>query len=155
VNALADRYRRSGYDTKSLMRDILMSPEFVSPEAYRALIKSPTEFMVSSAKALGATNISRVIVQYGSTLGQNLFDPPSVAGWGEGASWISSNTMLQRANFATAALSQLRTVPSAAKAHERQLDGVLAQGTIDELSASRDDRSRWFAVLASPEFQLK
>jgi hypothetical protein len=63
--------------------------------------------------------------------------------------------MLQRANFATAALSQLRTVPSAAKAHERQLDGVLAQGTIDELSASRDDRSRWFAVLASPEFQLK
>ncbi len=155
VNALADRYRRAGYDTKSLMRDILMSPEFVSPEAYRVLIKSPTEFMVSSAKALGATNISRVIVQYGSTLGQNLFDPPSVAGWGEGPSWISSNTMLQRANFATAALSQLRTVPSAAKAHERQLDGVLAQGTIDELSASRDDRSRWFAVLASPEFQLK
>ena len=155
VNALADRYRRSGYDTKSLMRDILTSPEFVSPEAYRALIKSPTEFMVSSAKALGATNISRLIVQYGTTLGQNLFDPPSVAGWGEGASWISSNTMLQRANFLTAAIGQVRSVPSAVKAHERHLDGVLAQGTIDELSATRDDRSRWFAVLASPEFQLK
>ncbi len=155
VARLSERYRRSGYDTKSLLRDIFMSPEFVAPDAYRVLIKSPTEFMVSSAKALGAPTLARTIVQYGTTLGQNLFDPPSVAGWGEGPSWISSNTMLQRANFVTAALGQLHTVPSAARAHERHLDGVLAPGTVDELNASRDDRTRWFAVLASPEFQLK
>jgi uncharacterized protein (DUF1800 family) len=155
VARLADRFRRARYDTKLLMRDILTSPEFVAPETFRALIKSPTDFMVSTAKALGATNLSGTIRQYGSTLGQNMFDPPSVAGWGEGASWISSNTMLQRANFVTAALGTLRTVPSAARAHERHLDSVLAQGTVNELNLARDDKSRWFAVLASPEFQLK
>jgi uncharacterized protein (DUF1800 family) len=152
---LADRFRRSRYDTKALMRDILTSPEFVAPETFRALIKSPTDFMVSTAKALGATNLSGTIRQYGSTLGQNMFDPPSVAGWGEGASWISSNTMLQRANFVTAALGTMRTTPSAARAHERHLDSVLAQGTVNELNLARDDKSRWFAVFASPEFQLK
>jgi uncharacterized protein (DUF1800 family) len=155
IARLADRFRRTRYDTKTLMRDIFTSPEFVAPETFRSLIKSPTDFMVSAAKALGATNLSGTIRQYGSTLGQNMFDPPSVAGWGDGASWISSNTMLQRANFVTAALGTLRTAPSAARAHERHLDSVLAQGTVNELNLARDDKSRWFAVFASPEFQLK
>jgi uncharacterized protein (DUF1800 family) len=155
VARLADGFRRSRYDVRSLMRSMFMSPEFTAPDAYRTLIKSPTEFMVSSAKALGATNLSRTITGYGSVLGQNLFDPPSVAGWGDNASWISSNTMLQRANYVSTILGQLRTVPSAAKAHERHLDSVLGSGTVQELNNARDDRSRWFAVFASPEFQLK
>jgi uncharacterized protein (DUF1800 family) len=155
VARLADRFRRTRYDTKTLMRDIFTSPEFVAPETFRSLIKSPTEFMVGAAKAIGATGLSATIRQYGSTLGQNMFDPPSVAGWGDGATWISSNTMLQRANFVTAALGSMRTAPSAARAHERHLDSVLAQGTVNEFNLARDDKSRWFAVLASPEFQLK
>jgi len=155
IARLADRFRRSRYDTKLLMRDIFTSPEFVAPETFRSLIKSPTDFMVSTAKALGATNLSGTIRQYGSTLGQNMFDPPSVAGWGDGATWISSNTMLQRANFVTAAIASMRTTPSAARAHERHLDSVLAQGTVNEFNLARDDKSRWFAVFASPEFQLK
>ncbi len=137
------------------MRTMFMSAEFTAPDTFRALIKSPTEFMVGSAKALGATNLSRTITGYGSLLGQNLFDPPSVAGWGDNATWISSNTMLQRANFASTILGQLRMVPSAAKAHDRHLDSVLGAGTVQELNNARDDRSRWFAVLVSPEFQLK
>ena len=155
VARLADRFRRSRYDTKALMRDIFTSPEFVAPETYRALIKSPTDFMVSTAKALGATNLSGTIRQYGPALGQSMFDPPSVAGWTDGPTWISSNTMLQRANFVTAALGSMRTPPSALRAHERHLDSVLAQGTVNEFNLARDDRSRWFAVFASPEFQLK
>jgi uncharacterized protein (DUF1800 family) len=155
VARLAEVYRRSGYNMKTLMRAVFTSPEFTAPDSFRALIKSPTEFMVSSAKALGATNLSRTIVGYGPMLGQNLFDPPSVAGWGDNATWISSNTMLHRANFASTIIGQLRTVPSAAKAHERHLDSVLGPGTVQELNNSRDDRSRWFAVMASPEFQLK
>jgi uncharacterized protein (DUF1800 family) len=155
VARLADVFRRARYDVKTLMRAVFTSPEFTAPDSFRALIKSPTDFMVSSAKALGATNVSRTIVGYGQMLGQNLFDPPSVGGWGDNASWISSNTMLQRANFASTLLGQMRTVPSAAKAHERHLDSVLGPGTVQELNNSRDDRSRWFAVLASPEFQLK
>jgi len=156
VNRLADGFRRSKYNVKTLMHDMFMSPEFTSPEAYRTLIKSPTEFMVSTAKALGApSNISQTIRGYGSVLGQSLFDPPSVAGWGDNASWISSNTMLQRANYVSQVLGSLRQVPSAAKAHERHLDGVLAPGTVQEINNTRDDRSRWFAVFVSPEFQLK
>ena len=155
VARLADTFRRSRYDMKSLMRTVFTSPEFTNPDAFRVLIKSPTEYMIGTAKALGATNLSRTMAGFGPALGQNLFDPPSVAGWGDNASWISSNTMLQRANFASNVLSSLRTLPSAARAHDRLLDGVLGPGTVQELNSTRDDRSRWFAVFASPEFQLK
>ena len=155
IARLAGTYRSSRYDTKALMRAMFTSPEFTSGESFRSLIKSPIEFMISSAKALGATNLSRTINGYGTTLGMNLFDPPSVAGWGDNASWISSNTMLQRANYVSTILGQLRTVPTAIKAHERHLDAVLGAGTVQELNNARDDRSRWFAVFMSPEFQLK
>jgi len=155
VARLAGNFRKNRFDVKSLMRDLFMSPEFTAPDAYRTLIKSPVEFMVSSAKALGATNLSRTMNSYATNLGQNIFDPPSVAGWGDNASWISSNTMLQRANYVSTILGQLRQVPSAAKAHDRHLDGVLGPGTVQELNNARDDRSRWFAIFVSPEFQLK
>ena len=38
-------------------------------------------------------------------MGQNLFSPPSVAGWNDGPSWINSTTLLARANLALGILS--------------------------------------------------
>ncbi len=155
VARLASRFRANGYRVTDLMRDVFNSPEFTSPEAYRALIKSPTDFMVHSAKALGDPTLSRAIVAAGFGMGQNLFDPPSVGGWPKNESWVSSSTMLQRANFASAAVAAVRTPPSAADAHLRHLDGVLSAQTVQQLRTARDDRARWWTVLASPEFQLK
>jgi uncharacterized protein (DUF1800 family) len=88
-------------------------------------------------------------------MGQLLFDPPSVGGWPENESWISSNTMLARANFVTTALGALKKVPPAATAHVTHLDGVLSAQTLKLLNDASDDRRRWSIVFASPEFQLK
>jgi hypothetical protein len=63
--------------------------------------------------------------------------------------------MLYRANFVTSAIAATRTLPSASDAVLRHLDGVMGPRTAAELGAARDDRQRWFTVLASPEFQLK
>jgi uncharacterized protein (DUF1800 family) len=155
VARLASSYRRSGYDTRELIREMLLSPEFTAPDTYRVLVKSPTEYMVSVAKALGSQTLTRTILANASGLGQTLFDPPSVGGWGANAYWISSNTMLQRANFINAALGQTRALPTFAGADRRLLDGVLGPRTATELANAKDDRTRWYALLASPEFQLK
>lgn len=155
VARLASSYRRSGYDTRALVRDMLLSPEFTAPETYRALVKSPTEYMVSAAKAVGSQTLTRTILANANGLGQTLFDPPSVGGWGENAYWISSNTMLQRANYVTTVLGQTRTLPLSAGTDQRFLDGVLGPRTATELAATKDDRKRWYILLASPEFNLK
>jgi uncharacterized protein (DUF1800 family) len=156
VTRLADAFRRSSYDIKTLMRAVLTSPEFSAAQSYRTLVKSPTEFMVHSARALGATNLSRVIAASGSGMGQTLFDPPDVGGWPNNDSWISSNTVVERVNYVTAALGQAKSaLPPATDAAHRQLDGVLSPQTATLLKQASDDRARWFITLASPEFQLK
>ena len=156
IKNLADSFRRSSYDMKTLMRAVFTSAEFSSAQSYRTLVKSPTEFMVHAARALGASNLSKLIAAAGSGMGQSLFDPPDVGGWPNNESWISSNTVVERVNFVSAALSQMKTaLPPASDAARVQLDGVLSPQTATLLNQAADDRARWFLALASPEFQLK
>ena len=155
VARLADPFRRSNYDMKTLLRAVFTSPEFRADASYRALLKSPTEFMVHGARALGAAGMSRLIAAAGSGMGQSLFDPPDVSGWPNNAAWISSNTVVERVNYATMALAQIKSLPPAADAARTHLDGVLSPRTASLLNQAPDERTRWFITLASPEFQLK
>ncbi|TMD17483.1 MAG: DUF1800 domain-containing protein [Chloroflexi bacterium] len=141
---------------KTLIRAVLTSPEFTADRAYRGLVKSPTEFMVGAARALGAASLSRLIAGSGAGMGQSLFDPPDVNGWPNNESWISSNTVVERVNFVTAAMSQMKgPLPSSSESVRTHLDGVISQQTASLLNQAADDRARWFITLASPEFQLK
>ena len=89
-------------------------------------------------------------------MGQSLFDPPDVNGWPNNESWISSNTVVERVNFATAATALSRgAVPPFSDAVTAQFDGVLSAQTASLLNQAGDDRARWFITFASPEFQLK
>ena len=155
IKSLGDAFRRSKYDMKTLMHAVFTSPQFTAARSYRTLIKSPTEFMVHAGRALGVSN-SKLIVGAGSGMGQSLFDPPDVGGWPNNESWISSNTVVARVNFVSAALSQIKTaLPATSDAARMHLDGVLSPQTASLLNQAADDRARWFITLASPEFQLK
>jgi uncharacterized protein (DUF1800 family) len=156
VKRLGDGFRGSKYDMKTLMRAVFTSPEFTAAANYRALLKSPTEFMVHASNALGATGLSKIVVASGSGMGQSLFDPPDVNGWPNNASWISSNTVVERVNFVTAALGHIKgALPSSKDAARLHLDGVLGPQTASLLNQATDEKSRWFITLVSPEFQLK
>jgi uncharacterized protein (DUF1800 family) len=155
VKRLADGFRKSKYDLKTLFRDVFKSPEFSAASSYRALVKGPTEFMVGAAKALQTPQLARLIVASGAGMGQMLFDPPDVGGWPNNDVWIDSNNVIARVNFVTAALNQVKTPPPAHDAHQRQLEAVLSPATAQLLNQASDDTARWFLVLSSPEFQLK
>ena len=156
VQSLGDTFRRSKYDMKTLMRAVFTSPEFTAGQNYRGLVKSPTEFMVHAVRVLGIASPARLVAGAGSGMGQSLFDPPDVNGWPNNESWISSNTVVERVNFATAALAQARGgLPPPVDAVHKQLDGVLSPQTSTLFNQAADDRARWFILLASPEFQLK
>ncbi len=81
VNRIADRFRSSKYDVKTLLKAIFTSPEFMADRSYRSLVKSPTEFMIHALKAVAAPQLSRLVVGGGPGMGQVLFDPPDVGGW--------------------------------------------------------------------------
>jgi uncharacterized protein (DUF1800 family) len=136
------------------MRAIFTSPEFTSDQSYRALVKAPVEMMVHALKALDAPGLARLVVQSGTGMGQVLFDPPDVGGWPSNEAWISSNNVVARVNFVSAAVRQAGSLPSGAQA-AAHLDGVLSSQTAHLLGDAKEDSTRWFLALAAPEFQLK
>jgi len=155
IRRLADEFRTSGYDVKTLMRSVFLSPEFITDKSYRALVKSPIEYMLSVLRALEAPQLAKLVVDSGQGMGQMLFDPPDVGGWPNNQSWISSNTVIARVNFAVSALSRLRTLPPARDVHQLHLDGILSPVTAKLLEQAKDDRTRWTIALIAPEFNLK
>jgi uncharacterized protein (DUF1800 family) len=99
LNRLSQAYTSSGYGIKALVEAILKSPEFISSQAYMSLVKSPTEYIASSLRSLGATVDPAKGVDSMKHMGQMLFDPPSVFGWPSGLGWIDTSSVLERYNF--------------------------------------------------------
>ncbi len=155
VTGIARQFRRSGYDIRTLMRAIFRSDAFRDAAAYRSLVRSPADYMVATMRALGRPDLAQPAVLAGAAMDQVLYDPPTVAGWSPNGAWLSSSSMLARLNFASATLRRGGTLPDAAQAVHTQLDGVVGADSAAVLHAAPDETHRWYALLASPEFQLK
>jgi uncharacterized protein (DUF1800 family) len=100
IQPFVDAYTSSNYSIRALVRAILTSDAFYSPRAYRALVKSPVEYVVGIARALGIDTDAMGLPFAATQMGQELFNPPNVAGWPGGASWLTSGTWLARLNLA-------------------------------------------------------
>ncbi len=155
VNAVATQFRDSKYDLRTLMRAIFRSSAFTSAANYRSLLRSPTDYMVATMRALNRPALTAVAVRSAAGMDQVLYDPPNVAGWPTSSGWVSSSTLLGRINFATAATARATGLPDPTAALSTQLDNVVGKDTSAALAAAHSDGDRWFALLASPEFQLK
>lgn len=155
IQRLAAGFVSSRWSVRQLLHDVLTSPEFLAANAYRSLIRSPVELMVATLKAVGGAAHSDLAVRWATDVGQVLYDMPDVNGWPYNQAWISSSTIAARINFVHELLHATPVLPSPAAAHATYLDGVVGPSTATALNASADARTRWFVVLASPEFQLK
>jgi len=99
VSTLADTFQSSNYSIKTVLRQLFNMPQFYSDAALGALIKSPTEFVVGAVRSLGLQTDASTFPQQMSLMDQLLFDPPNVAGWPGGTTWLSSSTFFARMNF--------------------------------------------------------
>jgi uncharacterized protein (DUF1800 family) len=136
VEDLAALIVRHDYNLAPVLSALFRSNVFYSARAYRALVKSPVEFVVGTYRALDLTTIDeraqRALVQ----MGQILFYPPNVAGWPGGANWLTSQTMIARQNFLAALVNSpameqagwMRDVPVNAAHAASDLIGTLLQG---------------------------
>ena len=98
---LGRSFRASGYQIKPLMRRMLLSKDFYSSTSIATQIKSPVHLVVSTYKKMGLREVP-TIPDFGRMtggLGQTLLEPPNVAGWAGGRTWITPATLLQRGNL--------------------------------------------------------
>ncbi len=111
VKALADFFVAHNLDIRALMGRIFRSQEFYAPEVVGSQIKSPVQWLISASHQLEAplpTEPMTLVMLL--QLGQELFQPPNVKGWDGGVAWVTTNSLLDRFNFA-AALVEGQRVP--------------------------------------------
>lgn len=111
VGSLVGAYMDSKYDMRALVGAILRSDAFYSEESRFGHIKSPAEFVVGAVRTVGAQARERSLINGLRSMGQDILNPPNVAGWAGGRSWINPSTLLERFNFA-ARLATARGEPN-------------------------------------------
>ena len=112
LQPLVDTYVKSGHNIGAMMKTLLLSPQFASQKAYRARIKSPSEFVAGTYRALDVQGNGKGLEYMTAIMGQTLFDPPNVAGWPAdkvSALWLNSGTWMARLNYIDALASGGRT----------------------------------------------
>ena len=114
VGQVADLLARNGFELRPVMATLLRSDVFFSERAYRALVKSPVEFVVGTHRAFGVPAVARIELAALRAMGQTLFYPPNVKGWDGGAAWINSQTVLTRENFANGLVQNQQATAGAA-----------------------------------------
>jgi uncharacterized protein (DUF1800 family) len=137
IDQLATVYLQSGTAIKPVLQRLFTSPQFQDPAIFFTRYAWPAEFVVRALKETGWTGFS-----VGSALtalvnmGQELLEPPSVAGWVLGQSWFSTGAMLARMNYAsTLAANQkfnLATASASARGSSHAVvDYLLSRLTVD------------------------
>ncbi len=97
VQWLADRFYKSGYEIKALLKDIFTCDWFYEEKNIGSHVKSPVELLVGIRRAMPmqiANEDAQLYLQ--KILGQVLFYPPNVAGWPGGFNWIDSSSLMFR-----------------------------------------------------------
>ncbi len=101
VDTVAALLRKNDFELQPVVSTLLRSNVFYSDRAYRALVKTPVEFVVGAYKTLEIPQTDNAAVRALNTMGQNLFYPPNVAGWPGGENWLTSQMLIARQNFAS------------------------------------------------------
>jgi uncharacterized protein (DUF1800 family) len=113
VERIAKVYANSGYEMKAVMRAVLTSSEFWDETSYFARYSWPVEFVARVLKDVASRRYQGISAAAALTplgnMGQNLYDPPDVAGWDLGRGWFSTGSMLARMNFAATVAANQRT----------------------------------------------
>ena len=94
--------RDNNYELRPLLATMFRSRDFYSEATSGQHIKGPVEHVITMMKHLGAEDVPGVPDFNRTTiaLGQHLLNPPSVAGWAQGRSWITPALLQERGNVA-------------------------------------------------------
>jgi uncharacterized protein (DUF1800 family) len=107
VDRMAQTFLKKDGNIREVLKTMLDSPEFWAPDAYRAKVKTPLEFVVSAIRASGAEVTDAMpLARQLQNMGMPLYGMQPPTGYSMKAdAWVNSSALLGRMNFALALTS--------------------------------------------------
>ena len=159
VDRMAAAFLKTDGDLRAVMTVLLTSREFLSPEADRAKVKNPFEFVVSALRATGADVRNAVpVVRAVAQLGMPLYQCQPPTGYKDTAdTWVNTGALVNRMNVASSIASgnmpgvRLSDPPKP----EAVVGGVLSETTRNTIARAKTNEQALALALGSPEFQRR
>jgi uncharacterized protein (DUF1800 family) len=155
VDRMTQTFLKKDGNIRDVLKTMLESPDFWAPDAYRAKVKTPLEFIVSAVRASGAEVTDAMpIARQLQNMGMQLYGAQPPTGYSMKAdAWVNSSALLGRMNFALALTSgkvkgvQVDSAPipsddpqqTLAVLENRLLAGDVSKQTHDVISARSQD----------------
>jgi uncharacterized protein (DUF1800 family) len=148
VTRIANVYALSDCHMAAAVRAVLSSSEFDAPDAHFARFSWPVEFVARTLKEVGAAGFTlNSALGPLSNMGQQLFEPPDVAGWERGSAWFTTAAMLARMNFAATVTSRQRNDIAAAAAGNGSTPDALLSFYLDRLTPAPFEPNAYSSLL--------
>lgn len=104
INPLADIFIANNFEIAPVLKTLLKSEHFFDENARNTIIKSPIDliiqFMNTTGLDFGSYDMNKESIKnVARVFGQNILNPPTVAGWDGDRNWINSGTITFRAAY--------------------------------------------------------
>jgi uncharacterized protein (DUF1800 family) len=165
VSDLLDAYGPE-LDVASALRALFLHPDFRSDQTRTGLVKQPVEWVVGAARSLGLNATASEgpsLAAIATALGQQLFNPPNVGGWGQNNYWLNTATAQLRLQVALLLARRADLTSLAAQPPRSRADALAGLLGIDgwgatsraALDSVADQPDQLVALgLVSPEYVL-
>ncbi len=151
VDKLTSSFLNSGGNLTQVYQVLIDAPEAWQPAP--AKFKTPWEWLISSLRGLGRTNLDGInVAQMLNELGQPVWKPGSPAGYDDIAdTWAAPNALLRRVEMAQR-LALFGEKLDARTLVDKLLLGAASAATSTQISRSESANTGLALLLVSPEF---
>ena len=154
IDALVLTFINNGMRVEPVLRALFTHPTFWAAETRFGMIRQPIEWSADILRRFGISSFDAGLTHRSKFMGQGLFRPPNVAGWGTNEYWISTTAVWGKARF----LRALRNQPAVENhfagietgTRTQAVDRILDTFGVTEPSAASEARiGEWFDGLVA------
>ena len=102
IDHISKAFQNSNFEIPVLLAELFSSPSFWADQSRATIVKSPVDLVIGTIRSTGYLPVDwQSSGSAMANLGQNLFEPPNIAGWSRGAGWVTPANLLNRTKFVT------------------------------------------------------
>ena len=164
IAILMSKFRTSNFSISKLFEATISLKSFWSEESRLNLVKSPVELFYGTSRTLGYAGRGMDdhiwMLAFASELGQDLFNPPNIAGFPGGTNWVAGQMMEKRIELMGQMFGDFSSNSATLVAGKKAANIEVAssrgqQSRVKEIDRYRSERTQFFKNLKKDQLGVE